>query len=502
MMLFVVAIVLALVAGYVASASDVRLIILGLGLIGIMVVFLNPELAVSALMVAALVVVGTAQLYAPGFTLVSWAVGGTAVVMGAYVFVDKLVSLERTGGPVSSIFVFIFLLVAMSIISAILNQTPLSVMAYGLKGYFQVLGLFFAISLLRWEPRRVNRLPMALIIIAVLQLPFVMHQWFVLVPARANLGDGIVAEDIVSGTLGATMLGGGSNAVLSLLLITAIALVAGLYKNHRMQMVPALVLIAICATPLLLNSNRAALFYLPLAYIIIFIDDVVRRPLRGLATGIAMCLLVALLVWANATLGSRSDEFDNWQELLEITVERNSAEQHGWGEYDLNRLTVLSHWGSEHASKSEIAEMLYGHGPGASREAAGRNLAAIGRDAQIVTLASSKYPSVGIGLTGISALLWEIGILGLLIVIGLFVSAYRAATYLIHRFDDFSYQKGVAEGLRAAVIILGLSLFFKNAFVFHLPFQALLFTILGYLSFWQRRELAAEMAEHEKLVLT
>ena len=53
----------------------------------------------------------------------------------------------------------------------------------------------------------------------------------------------------------------------------------------------------------------------------------------------------------------------------------------------------------------------------------------------------------------------------------------------------------MVEGLRAAVIVLGISLFFKNAFVFHLPFQALLFTVLGILAFWQRQEHEKELTE-------
>ena len=495
-LVFLAATVLSLAAGYISSTSDVRLIVVALGLLGVVIVLVNPSFAITALMVAALTVVGTLQLYLPGFQMVGWAVAGTTFVMGLYVFVERSLSLDKTPGPVSPILFCALLFIAISLLSSILNNNSLDIVAFGLKGYFQVLGLFFAICLMRWDDIRIKRLPAALIAVGLIQLPFVLHQYFVLVPARANLGGGIVAEDIVSGTMGATMLGGGSNAVLSLLLISAIALIAGIYKNHKLKLTPALVMISLCAVPLLLNSNRAALLYLPLAYLIIFKDDVIKRPLRVIGTGLAMALLVVALVWANATLSSRSDEFDGWQELLSLTIERNSEEQFGWGDYDVNRITVMSHWASEHSRGSDIPQILYGHGPGQSREAQGRN-AALGARAQVKTLARTKYPSVGIGLTGVSSLLWEVGILGLAVIAGLFWSAYRAATYLIHRYEDFSYRKGVVEGMRAAVIILGISLFFKNAIVFHLPFQALLFTILGILAFWQRQERAREETEGE-----
>ena len=306
LLILVAATVLSLGAGLIASTSDVRLIVLGVGMVGVLIVFLNPSFAVTALTVAALVLVGAMQLYLPSFQMVGWAVAGTTFVMGLYVFVERSLSLDKIKVPVSPIMFFTILLIIVAIVSSIMNNNSLNLIAFGLKGYFQVIGLFFAICLLRWNDRRINRLPAALIAVGLLQLPFVMHQYFVLVPTRQNLGGGIVAEDIVSGTMGGSLLGGGSNAVLSLVMITVISLIAGLYKNHRMRLLPALLLISVCALPLFVNANRAALLYLPLAYLIIFKDDVVKRPLRVIGTGLAMGLLVIALIWANATLSSRS----------------------------------------------------------------------------------------------------------------------------------------------------------------------------------------------------
>ena len=495
LLILMAATALSLIAGLIASTSDVRLIVVGVGIVGVMIVFLSPSFAITSLAVAALALVGTMQLYLPSYQMVGWAVAGTTFVMGLYVFVERSLSLDKLKSPITPTMFFAILLIGAAVASSIMNANSLNLIAFGLKGYFQVAGLFFAIALLRWDDLRINRLPAALIAIGLFQLPFVLHQYLVLVPTRQNLGGGIVAEDIVSGTMGGSLMGGGSNAVLSLLMITVIALVAGLYKNHRMRLLPALLLICVCAFPLFVNANRAALLYLPLAYLIIFKDEVVKRPLRVIGTGLAMGLLVLALIWANATLSSRSDEFDGWQEFLSITIERNSEEEFGWGDFDLNRLTVLSHWASEHSRGADIPQIIFGHGPGESREAQGRNAEAIGAKRQIRTLARTKYPSVGIGLTGVSAILWEMGIVGLLITIGLFWCAYRACSYLIDRYDEYSYRRGVVEGFRAAVIILGISLFFKNAFVFHLPFQALLFTILGIVAFWQREEHEKELTE-------
>ena len=113
----------------------------------------------------------------------------------------------------------------------------------------------------------------------------------------------------------------------------------------------------------------------------------------------------------------------------------------------------------------------------------------------IETLAQTKYPGVGIGLTAVSSLLWELGVAGLALIIAILVSSYRSANFLIRSLDDRDYRSWVALGLKASIIIFSISLVHKNTLVFHLTYQSLLFTVIGVLSSWHYAVLKDQTVE-------
>jgi phosphatidylserine synthase len=100
------------------------------------------------------------------------------------------------------------------------------------------------------------------------------------------------------------------------------------------------------------------------------------------------------------------------------------------------------------------------------------------------TLAQKKYPGMRIGYTGLSALLWETGVLGVVCVLGMFLSAFLAAGRLAthHRRRGDSFHTALFEGLQAAIAVLTLSLAHKNFFVVHLPYQAIVYLLIGFVA--------------------
>jgi hypothetical protein len=95
----------------------------------------------------------------------------------------------------------------------------------------------------------------------------------------------VVAEDIVSGTLGATTTGGGANAVLSLLLIIAAAILLAEFKRGLISGPRLCLCLVILMLPIVLNSNRVALVYLVLVYLMLFSGEILKAPLKGPARG-------------------------------------------------------------------------------------------------------------------------------------------------------------------------------------------------------------------------
>jgi hypothetical protein len=112
------------------------------------IAFLRPSIALLGALAAGLLIVGAVQLYAPSLQRTQWAVAAATFILGAmgvleYVFSPKK---QRDLPPgMLIILVFVFLLVA----SSLINSLSVGQMAFGIKGYTQVLGIFFAIALLR-----------------------------------------------------------------------------------------------------------------------------------------------------------------------------------------------------------------------------------------------------------------------------------------------------------------------------------------------------------------
>jgi hypothetical protein len=100
------------------------------------------------------------------------------------------------------------------------------------------------------------------------------------------------------------------------------------------------------------------------------------------------------------------------------------------------------------------------------------------------TLAQKKYAGLRIGYTGLSALLWDTGVLGVVCVLGMFASAFFTAGRLAahYRQQRDAFRTALFEGLQAAMAVLALSLAHKNFFVVHLPYQAVVYLLIGFIA--------------------
>ena len=89
---------------------------------------------------------------------------------------------------------------------------------------------------------------------------------------------------------------------------------------------------------------------------------------------------------------------------------------------------------------------------------------------------------MNIGYTALSALLWDAGIVGLVTVLGMFGSAFFMAGRLARYYRDRDrFRTALFEGMQAAMAVLTLSLAHKDFFVVHLPFQAFVYLLIGYI---------------------
>ncbi len=344
----------------------------------------------------------------------------------------------------------------------------------GMKGYFQMWPFLLALALVAWNPRLIDTLPRLLLIIAICQLPFVLHQYFFLAPMRVGLGAGVVAVDVVAGTFGGTVFGGGANAVLALYMVIVVACLLAIWKRGALSGIAMLAAGIALLAPVFVNQAKVAAIYIPVAYVIIFSKEISEQPARFLGAGVLMMLLVGGLLTVFSTTNPGGG-FDTLSEFFDFLFERQTAGIAARGDYsELSRWTTLTFWAGEHMSENP-AYWLIGHGPGASRvQDGGLDLA--------LTLAETRYAGLPLGYTAVSAILWDTGVLGLLAVFGMLLAGYRTARSLSsHYASTIPWKAGLFDGLAASMFVFLISLFHKDYFAFHLPYQTILVTVFGYL---------------------
>lgn len=486
LLVLVVTVLAAITAGVVAASGNFTLIAVLFGLI-MASVFLPSRRALLLLCISGgLVIAGSAQLYIPGTRLVRYIIPLVTVVLFAYAIMDSLQSQpskKAHNAPISLVAV-LFMMHALT--ATALNWESLPVAFDNLKAYFQMWLLLFCFSMIAWEARFIDALPKLLFAIALLQLPLVLHQYLVLVPMRQWLGDGVVAVDILVGSFGGEKLGGGANSVLALYLLGVCICLLAAWRRGAIKANTAIMMSLLFMLPNFFNQAKVVAIYIPIALFILFISDIRARPGRFLLLSIGSALLVSLLFVA--MISAEDDrKVRNFDEYIDTLISRQTASiSERNGPYAaLSRVTALTFWAEQHVD-SNITYTIFGHGPGASRvQSSGVNLTQ--------SLAERRYGGIEIGVTAAAALLWDTGIIGLALILYLHYSVFRSARRSANSYakQGDSLKAGILEGISVTVVLIALSLFHKDYFVFNLPYQTLLMTIFGYVVYQEKQLLRA-----------
>jgi hypothetical protein len=472
------AVVVGLAMGGLASLGNpiVTLIVAGLLIAAAGVTSRNAVFWV--VVIGALVVTGVAQLYLPGSRIVRYVVPVASLALLLHWWFDGLAGRTRPlDEPVPPPLLWGLAFVAVALASTLLNFDSPGVRLLGIKNYFQMWPLFIGFALLRWDQGLARSLAQAALLLGLLQLPFAAHEYLYLVPRRYGLGGQVVPVDIVAGTFGGDLLGGGANAVLAAFQVIVVGGLLAFWKNGLLRGDLAVVLAAVLLSPLLVNEAKIAALYLPLVFVILFRRDIVERPLRFVGAVAVLAVLLGTLMTALA-VNNPTGRLNSWSDLVEQTIKRQTASAaEREGQYnELTRLTALTFWAREHVDAPPL-KTLFGHGPAASFEFQGSVVDTAD------TLARKRYPGMRIGYTGLSALLWDTGVFGVAAVLGMYFAAFVAAGRLARcwRTQD-PRRAALLEAAQAAIAVLALSLAHKDFFVINLPYQALTFLVLGYVA--------------------
>lgn len=457
---------LAGVAGALLGTGQYLLLVLLIGTIMGGALLLLPRLAVWVLGAGALVVAGLLELYLPAARQVAWLVAALAVALGAQALVRRIATHHMEPGrhyPQAETWAALFLL--STVLTTFFNGGVSMSSVAGLKGYFQVWGLMMALCWFNYSRTDLWNVSKALLVLAAIQLPFAVHQLIFLVPQRAATADaqlGIVAADIVTGTFGGNLTGGGRSLNLAILACTMLALVILLFRSRRLSKRQSLLVGAAVMAPLMISEVKVLLILLPvtlyLASGLRLREDAGRLLVGG--AWLSLGFMVLLFIYANLP-GAKSQEAQSIEYYFEDIISSNFGDR-GYGMLRLNRMTVYAFWFQENVLKLDLVHALIGHGAGAS----GGSVFSEG------SLSQTIYTGQGIGLTSVSSLLWDVGLLGLVLITGFLIHTVRAAaTYC--RGQPLNRSTVAVKTAQIGLVLIMVGCLHSNYLVFDLSYQAL-----------------------------
>ena len=459
---FLIISAVAVFAGLIASTGSLLLVQLLVGMMGGIALLKAPNISVWILLSVALLY-GVFASYVPALNKLPWALALISMLLLLPVILQLITQKQI---PAFIWLAIIFMLYALLV--TIMQWDSVSQFLAGFKRYFQMYGLMLALALLAFKPSEYERWLKLLLIIALIQLPFALFQRFML--GDISTGSAVLT-DRVAGTLGSSSEGGSTNAQMVAFLIMAATFVVARFREGLIQKSKTIWLCLFCLMPLALGETKIVVVLLPLVWFVLMREEFKKHTSKFLIQMLAILAVTTLLGLIYLGLNKGVIPGMTNTDIIKQTLEYNVGSQ-GYGNYILNRTTVIAFWWLNH-SWNDLLGILFGHGLGSSYFNAANAVAGH---------IAVSYIGYGIDLTAASSLLWDTGVLGLLLFISIFVFAWIAAERL-HKATINPRVRADAIAMQACIAVFIVFVFYDNTIVNILSFELIAATVLGYLSY-------------------
>lgn len=455
-------------AGLVASSGSPLFIALSIAAIAGIGFFMKPTLIINVILFAGLLIAGLLPLFLEGFaSKTSWAISGLGLLLAAAAALNFIL----TSSPKKTTPVFVWLtlvFVAYCTINSAAQFSSIDETFGGFKRYFQVIGLVFAGAWISLTERSISNWRKLFFIVALCQLPWALYQLHTLVPYREAVRihyPGMIPIDVVAGTFGASKHAGGSNGEMAAFAIIILAFFLSRLRSKLIGVKQLAWLIPILA-PLALGETKVVVVLLPLLFLGLYRNDFLRRPIAALGGLIIFAFMTTAALQIYASISGRpiNDQIED--------VVRYNLQDKGYGGLVLNRTTALTFWATQQSQQNPIGP-VFGHGLGTAHSATDGSVARM-------------FPRFGIDLSAASTLLWEQGVFGTSLFISILVAAWLAAGRLAKIQPDPTLRAD-AFAIQASLPIIGFYLIYRVGTLEGLPYQIVIYSMLGYLA-WMNRQ--------------
>jgi hypothetical protein len=301
-----------------------------------------------------------------------------------------------------------------------------------------------------------NKIIKLIIIIVFIQAFVSIYQAMFIVDWANRLYGG----DSVVGTFGGTPDGGGSSGAQTIFLSVIISISLATYISNHIRIVYLAPLLFFTLIPISLNETKVFFVLLPIALVYLFITGFKHYPIRTLQVtliGFGLVLLIFIIYFLYLEQNSAREHPKTATEYTERMQKSNMGFYIGEGrDASDSRLGSVVFWWVEQTKRDNILELLVGYGLGASKSGGVFH----GR----LSDADSPYYGLMLDKTGLSCLLWDIGIVGTILFYLIFVSGWSLARKIRKLTDSSNYEKSILWGIECGIIILALSNIYDKYF--------------------------------------
>lgn len=475
----------AILFGLVASTGSQILVLLFVGLLGGAVLTARPTwllwMAVSWTLLAAGLLRYFADVRQADWLVYASAFAFWLVALLAIFRVDAPKDVKKIPLPTFVIFFLVFYIVG--IFASLTNFEGTAQLFVGVKNYVLLFGIFLALSAGAYTIGTIRKLAPLALAVALLQLPVCLYQFLFVRQRRIEQGgyamfDSLVeASDSVVGTMGGQKLGGGLDDVLALFALTVLAGVLIAYRGGLLKLKYTALLSVLIVVPVLLSETKVIFIYFPIIVTVVAWDILRKRP---------HYVLVGLLVAPAVIYGMLFTYYQiHWSKQfasLEQSVEHvfaYSFEERATGARaaigDMTRRESIEFWWQNH-SISDLDKLLLGHGFAQSKM----------YSSVVLPKTVREYGFRNLGKTGASQLLWDTGIVGGILFVGGIIFAARAAATAARAVPKNSTDFVLLKGAQAGLLLMAVSLFYRNSALNVAQSGFLLFLMLGLVAFYSR----------------
>lgn len=451
--------------GFLAATSNPKLIAVSVGIMLGGMLLLAPKMNLWVVIAVGL---GAGSLITLAGPMASKAELGI-VLIAQMLFIPFL--LNFLSRPRLPLFIWLYVgFVVLSVISSIIYWDGAGVFLSGVKRYYPALGLMLALAVMPMSPRDHRLLRKIFLWLAVLQVPFVLYEAFVLVPIRRALmgpNAGSQVTDVIAGTFGANLRGGSPGAEMVAFVLIMSAFAWARWREGLLSKSKLILFLSAMLPCVALGEMKFMVVLFPMLAMVLYREQIMANPARLIPGVVTIGLITVAFVYLYFGYFSESTIDKGWEDMLRYNV----ADQ-GYGNEVLNRTTALIFWWQHQGSHDPVG-FLFGHGISSSYWVPdpGGSSGIIG----------ARFPSYGVNLTTASGLLWDTGVVGTALYIGIFVFAFIQAIRHYSKEKDPEVRSALLA-IQAALALFLAYVPYAGSLLYLFTFQIVIACVLGYLA--------------------